>query len=342
MALALAALPAAAGDDGHAGGGRIVRVERTSDEVLVPAGKFTMGVAPEDIDGLDGLENMCRASLPLIPLGWGSPCDEWGVELRNTGPREVFLDAFWIDRTEVTVAAYKKCVDAGACPLDPMFAGDERYNTPELPVVNVTWGEAQRYCNWLGKRLPTEAEWEKAARGTDGRIWPWGSRERPDDFNHGQAPDLVVRSLWEEMAIADRIEFFDWFGIPDDSDGYVAASPPGTFPWGEGPYGTLDQAGNVAEWVADVWTRKGYGTAGKDLDALPLTNPLRDTAKDSAGQHVIRGGSWRQPMHMARVDLRDPMMAALTPDTRLPHVGFRCARGAAASSAPPADWPRGE
>jgi len=322
--------PAQAGDDGHAGG-RIVRVERIRDEVLVPAGRFTMGVAPEDIEGLEGLEQLCLASLPLIPRSWGNPCEEWGKELHALEPREVYLDAFWIDRTEVTAGAFRKCIEAGACPLDPVFAGDERYVTPELPMVNVTWQEAQGYCAWRGKRLPTEAEWEKAARGTDGRIWPWGARERPDDFNHGQAPDLVVRSLWEELSNSDRIEFYDWFGVPDDSDGYTAAAPPGSYPWGEGPYGTVDQAGNVAEWVQDVWSRKGY-------DKLPLTNPVRDAASDSAGQHVIRGGSWRQPMHQSRVDLRDPMMADFTPDTRLPQVGFRCARGDTPRAA--AVWPR--
>jgi formylglycine-generating enzyme required for sulfatase activity len=341
LAIALAVVPATAGDDGRTAG-RIVRVERVRDEVLVPAGRFTMGVEPEDIDGLDGLENACRGSLPLFPRSWGAPCDEWGVELRNMAPREVYLDAFWIDRTEVTAAQYRECVEAGACALDPMFVGDERYVAPDLPLVNVTWQEASRYCRWRGKRLPTEAEWEKAARGTDGRIWPWGTRDRPEDFNHGQSPDLVMRSLWEELNAADRFEFFDWFGLPDEKDGYLATAPAGTYPWGEGPYGTLDQAGNVAEWVADVWTRKGYGKP-RDKDALPLTNPLRDTAADSAGQHVARGGSWRQPMHMSRVDLRDPMQADFTPDTRMPHIGFRCARGDDPHGAGAGtSWPREE
>jgi formylglycine-generating enzyme required for sulfatase activity len=334
LALVLAGVPARAGEDRR--DGRIVRVDRVRDEVLVPAGRFTMGVTPEDIDGMDGLESLCRAAMPLISARWGMPCEEWARELHAMAPREVYLDSFWIDRTEVTAGAYRACIEAGACPLDPVFAGDERFVLPELPMVNVTWREATVYCGWRGKRLPTEAEWEKAARGTDGRIWPWGARERPDDFNHGRSPDLVVRSLWEELSISNRAEFHDWFGVPDDTDGFIAAAPPGSFPWGEGPYGAVDQAGNVAEWVADAWSRKGYRVS--EDRTLPLTNPYRDSAVDSAGQHVIRGGSWRQPLHMARVDLRDPMMADLDPETRLPHVGFRCARNDAVRTL--TDWPR--
>jgi sulfatase modifying factor 1 len=317
--------------------GKIVRVERVHDEVLVPAGTFTMGVNAEDVgNGMDGgLYALCMAARPRLPRNWGAPCDEWITEVTNQAPREVYLDAFLIDRTEVTGAQYRACIEAGACALDAMFAGDERYVRPELPIVNVTWREAQAYCRWRGKRLPSEAEWEKAARGTDGRIWPWGLRERPDDFNHGKSPDLTMHTLWTEMIDNEQLQFDEWFGLVDDSDGHQAAAPPGSYAWGDGPYGTVDQAGNVAEWVADVWTRKAY-------DGLPGTNPLRDVATDSAGLHVYRGGSWHQPPYLARVDLRDPMMADLDPEVRLPYVGFRCARAdASRTAADEPTWPRG-
>jgi formylglycine-generating enzyme required for sulfatase activity len=301
------------------GAGRIVRIERVDDEVLVPAGRFTMGIS-DDTGEIESLADMCRAAMPPMPKSWGDVCREWIREVMQQEQREVYLDAFWIDRTEVTAAAYRACIEAGACPLEPLFAGDERHIAPELPMVNVTWQDAHTYCKWKGKRLPTEAEWEKAARGTDGRIWPWGQSERLGDFNHGQIIDLTMQTLRDEMYRQLRADLTEWIGIPDASDGHANAAPPGSYAWGEGPYGTVDQAGNVAEWVADVWSRKGY-------QDLPLTNPMRDVAADTAGQHVIRGGSWRHPPHQARADLRDPIMAEMSSSSRFAHVGFRCARG---------------
>jgi formylglycine-generating enzyme required for sulfatase activity len=329
--LAVAPLAAAASLVVLAGAGRIVRVERVDDELLVPAGRFTMGISSEP-DELETLAEACRQAMPPVPKSWGDVCREWIREVTQQEQREVFLDAFWIDRTEVTAAAYRACIEAGACPLEPLFAGDERHLAPELPMVNVTWQDAQTFCKWKGKRLPTEAEWEKAARGTDGRIWPWGNAERPDDFNHGQIIDLTMQTLRDEMYRQLRADLTEWIGIPDQSDGFANAAPPGSFAWGEGPYGTVDQAGNVAEWVADVWSRKGY-------QDLPHTNPMRDVSADTAGQHVIRGGSWRHPATQGRVDLRDPIMAELSASSRFAHVGFRCARGDTPAAG--AWWPRG-
>jgi formylglycine-generating enzyme required for sulfatase activity len=295
-----------------------VRVERVREEVLVPAGRFIMGISSED---KMTLRSECDAMIPGSQAGiLQAGCDQWEEAFADMESREVHLDAYWIDRREVTVAEYRACVRGGGCDLEALFAGDERYLVDALPMVNVSWRDATAYCAWRGKRLPSEAEWEKAARGTVGWVWPWGWRDRPDDFNHGKVRDDVFKMLEEERGLGG-VHPSDWIGHTDSSDGASYAARPGTYPWGEGPYGTVDQAGNVAEWVADLWVADGY----RDL---PDVNPLRDTAPSSAGQHVVRGGSWRQPAFLGRVDVRDPMNPHYEREQRMPHIGFRCARSA--------------
>jgi formylglycine-generating enzyme len=296
----------AAGEDG-----KVVRVERSRGrEVYVPAGTFTLGVTPEEAESL---LDECR-----VALAHEFMCEVYEQVLTKMTPRVVHVDAFAIDRTETTLAQYRRCIAAGACPLDPMVAGDERYLRDDLPMVNVTWSEAQQYCRWAGGRLPTEAEWERAARGDDARAWPWGDTERPADWNHGKAWDDATREL-EMLRVGQggrRLPFV--FQLPDDTDGRVMAAPPGSYRWGEGPYGTLDQAGNVAEWVADAWSSDGYA----DLSSI---NPLRSSTLGSEA-HVVRGGSWAQPPYLGRSAARDPVNVDYVGDRRLPFVGFRCAR----------------
>jgi formylglycine-generating enzyme required for sulfatase activity len=137
----------------------------------------------------------------------------------------VYLDAFYIDRTEVTNTQYQECVEAEACgtPSSTIFYDDADY--AQHPVVYVSWNDADAYCRWAGKRLPTEAEWEKAARGTDGRTYPWG-----------------------EGIDCDRAQY-------DECD--FGTVPVGSKPKGTSLYGALDMAGNVWEWVAD-WYDFGY------------------------------------------------------------------------------------
>jgi formylglycine-generating enzyme required for sulfatase activity len=112
-----------------------------------------------------------------------------------------------------------------------------------------------------------------------------------------------------------------FFGDPDDSDGYALLSAPGSYVWGESPTGTRDQAGNVAEWTADTWQHddriKGYAGLG-------ASNPLRDGGPNEP--RVVRGGSWRQPVFVAKSNLRDPFNALYEPNRRFSHIGFRCAR----------------
>jgi formylglycine-generating enzyme required for sulfatase activity len=346
--------------------GKVVRVEQTPKrEVFVPAGAFWMGVTQDDIDVV--VEQCIRFYQPeeQVPLG-NRPvpiCSQFSEELEKMRQRYVFVSAFAIDRYEVTVADYKECITAGDCALEPLIAGDERYIRDEWPIVNVTWDESQQYCRWRGGRLPTEAEWERAARGVEATgseddqeraaedVWPWchdrylacaakqgRSREeclnkscveRPKDFNHGQPRAQAMRDI-------DRSGLpLHLIGDPDDVDGFALLAPPGQFPWGEGPYGTRDQAGNVAEWVADSRGPRdalaGYagvpGCTQTDEDVRCI-NPLREgTASDV---RVVRGGSWRQPSFVARSNVRDPFGPIVyQPKRRFAHVGFRCARSLA-------------
>lgn len=151
----------------------------------------------------------------------------------------VYLDEYWIDRTEVTNAQYRACVEAEVCP-EPTFWWNEELNGDEQPVL-VPWDDADAYCTWVGARLPTEAEWEKAVRGLDGRRWPWGN-----EFEANRA------------------------NLSGDEDGYGGTAPVGSFPDDVSPYGLLDAAGNAAEWVSDWFDVQYYATS-------PARNPTGPT-----------------------------------------------------------------
>jgi formylglycine-generating enzyme required for sulfatase activity len=323
-----AATLAAAAAGAAAGTGRVVRVEAPRRvEVFVPAGRFVMGV---DEDAELAAVQQCELAYPAIagthpatgkPVGFCSV--DYDAELFHTRRRSVYLDAYAIDRDEVSVADYRRCVAAGGCDLDPLISGDERYIHDDWPLVNVTWLEAGDYCRWRGARLPTEAEWERAARGDDVEAtWPWGSVERPKDFNHGQPRAEAMREI--ERPQQTWLIPSPLLGDPDDSDGTVLIAPPGKYVWGEGPYGTRDQAGNVAEWTADAYlhedNQKGY-------DNLAPTNPVREPKPgELVPARVVRGGSWRQPAFVAHANLRDPFNRIYNQNLRFSHIGFRCAR----------------
>ena len=145
----------------------------------------------------------------------------------DEGPEHIIgLRGYWIDQTEVTNAQYRRCVDAGFCQETRSWR-DGNLNGDDQPVL-VRWDDAQEYCVWVDGRLPTEPEWEKAARGADGRSYPWGREFDPSRAN-----------------------------LQGEEDGYEYTAPVGSFPAGASPYGLLDMSGNAAEWVAD-WYDPDY------------------------------------------------------------------------------------
>jgi formylglycine-generating enzyme required for sulfatase activity len=234
---------------------------------------------------------------------YGNLCREAAAEVvqfvRAEGAEHtVALSAFDIDRTEVTVADYARCVSAGECAPPEFSPTDARFARPDLPVTHVRWDDAATYCRWTGGRLPTEAEWEYAARGQEGREFPWGNAYNPYLANHG---------AWAEDS-------------SDATDGYTGLAPVGSFPDGATPLGILDMAGNAGEWVADVLEFDQTGLpVGYSSD--PQFDPKPKTV--GGGFHVVRGGSFED----GAVWLR----AAARGTTALPRpasVGFRCAADA--------------
>ena len=205
---------------------------------------------------------------------------------------EVALTPYELDRTEVTVAAYERCVSAGACPPSGTAPGDPRFDRPTLPVVNVRWDDARSYCAWAGGRLPTEAEWEFAARGPRGRDFPWGNLWNPHLANHG--------SLAHDPT--------------DGTDGYLYLAPVGSFPDGATPTGLLDMAGNAAEWVSDLFD---LDDGGFGYPAASAVNPKGPT---TGAYHVARGGSWGDGAAWLRSAARSVSSAH-----RSPQIGVRCA-----------------
>jgi formylglycine-generating enzyme required for sulfatase activity/tRNA A-37 threonylcarbamoyl transferase component Bud32 len=248
------------------------------------------------------------AVMVYVPAGtfWMGSDDSDPDAYSNEKPQhEVYLDAFWIDRTEVTNGQYRRCVADGACnpPSKSGSSARESYygnaEFDDYPVVYVDWSQAEAYCAWAGARLPTEAEWEKAARGDDRRIYPWG-----DAFDGSR------------LNFCDRDCQFDWKDEKVD-DGYADTAPVGSYPVGASPYGALDMAGNVWEWVAD-WYADDYYTHS------PGNNPQ---GPGSGTLRVVRGGSWRDPQRYVRAAYRSENGPSYASSYR----GFRCARSAPGS-----------
>jgi formylglycine-generating enzyme required for sulfatase activity len=212
--------------------------EVPGDMIFVPAGPFTMGA------------------------------DKGGQEDEHPAHR-VTLAGYWLDRTEVTNEAYEKCVQAQVCrPHDPKssslnrFGGDAAFRGPRQPISSISWDDAGTFCHWLHKRLPTEAEWEKAARGTDARKFPWGDA----------SPD-PSRAVYAGSRTADV----------------------GSRPDGAGPYGHLDMAGNVWEWLEDHYDPYAYRRPGADR-AIPGSCEEITAAQDELRRKGAQGYTGTNPI----------------------------------------------
>jgi eukaryotic-like serine/threonine-protein kinase len=215
----------------------------------------------------------------------------------------VTIKGFWMDKLEVTNGMYMLCVQSGACEPPQNFKSQARasyFNNPEFndfPVVYVTWLQADTYCKWVGRRLPTEAEWERAARGDDFRTYPWGD-DRPDSSRGN----------------------FNYF-VGD-------TTRVGSFPAGASPFGILDMAGNVTEWMADYYDGDYYSKG-------VTVNPPGPGARSNYFVRVIRGGSFQDVFKDVRLAKRSSLRGSNPSASDIysadylgevsPKVGFRCA-----------------
>ncbi len=227
--------------------------------------------------------------------------------------RSVYLDAFELDRYEVTNLQYQRFRRASARQAPPYWTGDT-YPAGQAadPVVGVSWDDADAYCKWAGKRLPTEAEWEKACRGIDARTYPWGDEWEPARANidladpAGQAGESLPWDIaWRLLRVTP---------LP----GQPGLRPVGSYPAGASPYGVMDMVGGASEWVADWYNWAGYSQ-------IPTRNPLNLAPP---WNHCLRGGPWHDPtgdaawvQTMSRCSARNS-----SHEIRDPRVGFRCAR----------------
>ncbi len=234
--------------------------------LYVPPGEFLMGTSDADIERY-------KVIFPLRnPVAFNDERPQ----------RTVFVDGFYIDRLEVTNTQYRRFL-AETGYVARSYVDRPPHDHPDYPALIFEWADSVAYADWAGKRLPTEAEWEKAARGTDGRFWPWGD-------------------AWDQTKLSGN----DGTGL---ADGYVQTAPVGQFPQGASPYGALDMAGNVWEWVADWYDPEYYLVA-------PRENPR---GPESGDGHSLRGGDWTSSFDFTRCASRQ----GGNPGSLL--RGFRCA-----------------
>lgn len=246
------------------------------EQVFVPAGDFIMGTndpnAKQTVEG--------GRAYPEIP------------------EHTVYLDGYWFDKYEISTSQYALCVEAGVC--DPPYRPDSEtrpnyYGNPEYadyPVIWVSWYMATEYCEWAGRRLPTEAEWEKAARSTDGRMFPWGND--PIDGEHANFCDSNC-----PRTIANY----------NHDDGYADTAPVDSYPLGVSPYGVYNMSGNVWEWTSTI------------IEPYPYDPTDGREDPDRYAERVWRGGPWSNGTWWQRSSIRYRSI----PFYWYVNLGFRCA-----------------
>jgi formylglycine-generating enzyme required for sulfatase activity len=237
----------------------------------------------------DGMTLVC---VPAGEFTQGSAADDPLAEPDEQPQHRVNLDAYWIDRTEVTNAMFARCVAAGAChkrdispylwgvtlPSGTPYYGEDRFR--DYPAIVLNSDEAQAYCQWAGRRLPSEAEWEKTARGSDQRVYPWGEGLTCEQANYLMCVNLP--------ALAN------------------------SYPQSASPYGALNMAGNLWEWTADWYDPAYYALA-------PSQNPYGPA---SGEYRTLRGGGWRSLSYQLRAANRSTGKPEHATDGE---IGFRCA-----------------
>jgi formylglycine-generating enzyme required for sulfatase activity len=285
-------------------------------DALVVEGQLV--VSPTQVWPQDGME-MVKVMEGQFLMG-GRADEERSIDWEKP-LHIVHVDTYWIDRTEVSNAMFAAFVaatghvsdaekagmgyvsngsgrteTAGAYWKHPMGPDSSIDGLEDHPVMMVSWNDAAAYCAWAGRRLPTEAEWEKAARGIDGRFYPWG-----EEFD-------------SSLVNADDEELLDEYSVecsPAGCDGYDVTSPVGSFEGGASPYGVLDMAGNLWEWAGDYYDDAYFSIS-------PAENP---TGPSTGERRVLRGGSWLNNTY----DMRTTYRYGQKPDYRSDKLGFRCA-----------------
>jgi formylglycine-generating enzyme required for sulfatase activity len=254
--------------------------------ILIPAGEFRMGSTEDQMSSFlkdfEGIQfNAFQAEIPQ---------------------RQVGLHAYYIDQYEVSYRHYRAFLESTGQDT-PAFWENERFHKPDHPVLGVTWYDATAYCTWAGKRLPTEAEWEQAARGSQGYAYPWGNTWDPQRTN--------TASYWAGKTFSSMAKWGEWMQTALDR-GKAGPLEVGTFSNGVSPFGVHDMAGNISEWVFDWY-------APYESQPTLIHNP---NGADSGTMKVHRGGSWSVSSIFARTTYR----ARENPEKRSPYIGMRCAK----------------
>lgn len=270
---------------------------------FVAVGLLSLAASPEPtkdgqaaeiktVTGKDG------APMILIPAGVFKMGSQEG--LPNERPEhQVQLDSYYIDQYEVTMGLYRKFLESGKHDSPSTWDDEAATTVGDRPAVGMKWSDAAAYCEWAGKRLPTEAEWEKAARGTDGRRYPWGHMQPFVDIAN------YNRGVWVNETVTL---------VPVTSGLEGMSVRHGLKTGGMSPYGLAHMAGNAAEWVSDWYDREYYQQS-------PQKNP---TGPAKGEKRVIRGGSWADLPPALRVTAR----FSAEPEFEDRAVGFRCAMAA--------------